>query len=105
MTHINLPDNYCPICHKPLASSLGVLGWAGPPFWCLCPNKPVSPVWPNDPQPLDKHYIQETIKLRERVKELEEENKKLKKQVKDYKQAIKQAKASILNAYNNRPRE
>lgn len=49
--------------------------------------------------------IRETIVLRERVKELEEENKKLKKQVKDYKQAIKQAKASILNAYNNRPRE
>lgn len=62
---------YCPTCNKPYAHTLGVMGYAGPPFWCECPDKITGPIWPNDPQPLDKHYILETIQLRERVKELE----------------------------------
>jgi len=35
--------NNCPTCHKPYAHTLGVMGYAGPPFWCECIHQPKLP--------------------------------------------------------------
>ncbi len=41
-TNLTTLTNNCPICRKPYAHTLGVMGYAGPPFWCQCPaNQPI----------------------------------------------------------------
>ena len=82
---------YCPVCNKPYAHTLGVMGYAGPPFWCEClynkPVSPVSPVWPNDLQQivdcpyekrreiLERQFLAGVISESERRTELNQVNR------------------------------
>jgi len=69
-------SNNCPICNKPYAHTLGVMGYAGPPFWCQCfTTQPVpKEQWPSLGGMEELQQENELLKLEN--ERLKAENKK-----------------------------